>query len=86
MPRIDRELYDLLNNIGRLGLTLRYDGDQLFVSPPSLLRGNPRMMNLIKDHKLGIIKAMQDHEEMIRTGVIQTEIQAFEVVKELVNG
>lgn len=86
MNRIDKELYDLLNNVSRLGLSLSTDGETLNVSPAKNLAGNPRMIEKIKDNKLGIIKAMQDHEEMVRTGVIQTEIQAFQVVKELAHG
>lgn len=84
MSRIDKELYDLLNNIGKLGLTLRTDGETLNVSPAKNLKGNPRMVDKIKENKFAIIKAMQDHEEMMRTGVIQTEIQAFTIIKEMV--
>lgn len=87
MNKTERDLYTLLNNIGRLGISLRLTPEnRLIASPKSTLEQCPWIIEAIKDHKFGIIRAMREDQRLRETDTIQSERQAFQVVKELLHG
>ncbi len=73
---------DVLYAISSAGLTLAASKteDALKVYPVENI--TPELAAEIKDHKAEIIKIMREDEEMRRTGIIQSERQAFDMARE----
>ena len=73
---------ELLYQISEAGITLTCGRteDRLNAKPTSAL--TPELIRRIKEHKMEIIQIMREDEEMRRTGVIQSERQVFEMVRE----
>jgi hypothetical protein len=73
---------DTLYAISQAGLTLTASKteDTLKVYPAENI--TPELAAAIKEHKADIIRIMREDEEMRRTGIIQSERQAFEMVRE----
>jgi L-aminopeptidase/D-esterase-like protein len=73
---------DTLYAISEAGLTVTASKteDTLKVYPAE--RISPELAAAIKTHKAAIIKVMREDEEMRRTGIIQSEQQVFEMVRE----
>jgi hypothetical protein len=73
---------DVLFAISEAGLTLRASKteDTLKVYPAENI--TPDLAAAIKEHKADIIRIMREDEEMRRTGIIQSERQAFELARE----
>jgi hypothetical protein len=64
----------------RLTLTTSKTEDTLKVYPAENI--TPELAAAIKEHKADIIRIMREDEEMRRTGIIQSERQAFELARE----
>jgi hypothetical protein len=73
---------DTLYAISEAGLTLTASKteDTLKVYPAENI--TPELIAAIREHKADIIRIMREHEEMRRTGIIQSERQAFEMARE----
>jgi len=73
---------DILFAISEAGLTLKASKtkDTLKVYPLEKL--TPELAVAIKEHKEDIIRIMREDEEMRRTGIIQSERQASDLVHE----
>ena len=73
---------DILFAISEGGLTLKASKtkDTLKVYPLEKL--TPELAVAIKEHKEDIIRIMREDEEMRRTGIIQSERQASDLVHE----
>jgi hypothetical protein len=73
---------DTLYAISEAGLTLAVGKteDILKVYPAEKI--TPELAAAIKKHKAEIIKIVREDEEMRRTGIIQSERQAFEMARE----
>lgn len=73
---------DVLFAISEAGLTLRTSKteDILKVYPVESI--SPELAVAIKAHRAAIIKVHREHEEMRRTGMIQSERQVFDMAYE----
>ena len=73
---------DVLYAISEAGLTLTASKteDTLKVYPAENI--TPELAAAIKEHKAEIIRIMREDEEMRRTGIIQSERQAFEMARQ----
>jgi hypothetical protein len=73
---------DTLYAISEAGLTLKASmtQDTLKVYPVEKL--TPGIASAIKEHKADIIRILREDEQMRRTGIIQSERQVFEMVRE----
>jgi hypothetical protein len=73
---------DVLFAISEARLTIKASktDDTLKVYPAERL--TPDLAVAIKEHKADIICIMREDEEMRRTGIIQSERQAFELARE----
>ena len=73
---------ELLFRISEAGVTLTYasDEDRLNAKPTSAL--TPELIAEITKNKEEIIQLVREDEEMRRTGIIQSERQAFEVARD----
>jgi hypothetical protein len=73
---------ELLCLVAELGAELRQgEGeDSLQFGPPGVLP--PALVAELKEHKAEIIRILREDEEMRRTGIIQSERQAFELARE----
>jgi hypothetical protein len=73
---------DVLYAISEAGLTLTASKteDLLKVYPAENI--TPELAAAIREHKADIIRIMREDEEMRRTGIIQSERQAFEMARE----
>lgn len=83
---IDSEVYELLLAISRQGVSLRCSRrteDRLVASPGNALTSE--LIEGVKEHKAQIIRAMQDYE-LLKSGVIQCERQAFNLAREEFKG
>lgn len=83
---IEAEVYELLLEMSRQGVSLRCSRqteDRLVASPGNAL--SSELIEGIKEHKTQIIQAMQDHE-LLKSGVVQCERQAFELAREEFKG
>lgn len=83
---IEAEVYELLLEMSRQGVSLRCSRqteDRLVASPRNAL--SAELIEGIKEHKTQIIQAMQDHE-LLKSGVVQCERQAFELAREEFKG
>jgi hypothetical protein len=76
---------ELLYQISEAGITLTCGRteDRLNAKPTSAL--TPELIEGIKEHKMEIIQIMREDEEMRRTGIIQSERQVFDFVRENFN-
>ena len=61
-------------------LTCGRNEDRLNARPTSAI--TPELAAEIKEHKAEIIKIMREDEEMLRTGIVQSERQVFEMARE----
>ncbi len=68
--------------ISEAGLTLEASksSDTLKVYPAENI--TPELAAAIREHKAAIVRIMREDEEMRRTGVIQSERQAFKMARE----
>jgi hypothetical protein len=73
---------DTLYAISEAGLTLTASKteDTLKVYPAENI--TPELAAAIREHKAAIIRIMREDEEMRRTGIIQSERQVFDFVRE----
>jgi hypothetical protein len=73
---------DTLYAISEAGLTLTASKteDTLKVYPAENI--TPDLAAAIKEHKADLIRIAREDEEMRRTGIIQSERQAFELARE----
>ena len=73
---------DVLFAISEAGLTLKAGktNDTLKVYPAENIA--PELAAAIKEHKANIIRILCEDEEMRRTGILQSERQAFEMARE----
>lgn len=73
---------ELLYRIDEAGIVLSYvaDEDRLNAKPTAAL--TPELIAEIAKHKAEIIQIMREDEETRRTGIIQSERQAFELARE----
>jgi hypothetical protein len=73
---------DVLFAISEAGLSLTASktDDTLKVYPAQNI--TPELAAAIKDHKSEIMRITSEDEEMRRTGIIQSERQAFELARE----
>ena len=73
---------DTLHAISQAGLTLEASeaGNTLKVYPGEGM--SPELAAAIKEHKVDIIRILREDELMLRTGVIQSEQQVFELARE----
>jgi hypothetical protein len=73
---------ELLYQISEAGimLTCGRTENRLNAKPTSAL--TPDLIKEIKEHKMEIIQIMREDEEMRRTGIIQSERQAFDLTRE----
>ena len=76
---------ELLYQISEAGITLTCGRteDRLNAKPTSAL--TPELIKEIKEHKIEIIQIMREDEEMRRSGIIQSERQVFDLVREYFN-
>jgi hypothetical protein len=63
-----------------LTLTASTTGDTLKVYPAENI--TPELAAAIRAHKAHLIRILREDEEMRRTGIIQSERQAFELARE----
>jgi len=73
---------DVLFAISEAGLTLtaKKTENTLKVYPAEKI--TPELASAIREHKAEIIRILREDEEFRRTGVIQSERQAFEMARE----
>jgi TubC N-terminal docking domain len=72
---------ELLYRVAEHGVELRCDeGQRLRFSPPGALPDELR--HQLKERKAEILKILEEDEEFFRTGIIQSERQAFELARE----
>ena len=73
---------DVLCAAAQAGLTLKagMTEDSLKAYPAARL--TPELATVIKEHKADIIQVLREDELMLRTGVIQSERQVFEMARE----
>jgi hypothetical protein len=73
---------DTLQAISEAALTLKAGktGDTLKVYPPENI--TPELAAAIREHKPALLRIAREDEEMSRTGIIQSECQVFELVRE----
>ena len=73
---------ELLCRIAEHGVSLQCGRteDRLSYSPAGSLP--PELVTELKEHKQQIIRILREDEEFRRTGIIQTERQVFDMVRE----
>ena len=73
---------ELLYRISERGVTLRCGRteDRLHYSPKDAL--DLELLNELRARKQEVIRVLREDEEMQRTGIIQSERQAFELARE----
>ncbi len=73
---------DVLFAISEAGLTLTASNteDTLKIYPAANM--TPELAAAIKEHKAAIVRIVREDEEMRRTGVIQSERQAFRLARQ----
>jgi hypothetical protein len=73
---------ELLCLVAEYGAELRQgEGeDSLQFGPPGMLP--PALVAQLREHKVEILQILKEDEEMRRTGIIQSERQAFELARE----
>ena len=73
---------DVLCAISEAGLTLTASETEgtLKVYPAANI--TPELAEAIREHKAEIVRILREDEEMRRSGIIQSERQAFEVARE----
>ena len=73
---------ELLYQIAEAGITLTCSKtkDRLNAKPTSAL--TPELIKDIRKHKQEIIQILREDEEMLRTGIIQSERQVFDLARE----
>ena len=73
---------DTLYAISKAGLTLKTSKteDTLNVYPAKNI--TPKLTSAIKEHKADIIRILREDEELVRTGVVQSERQVLEMARE----
>ncbi len=64
----------------RLTLTVSETGDTLKVHPAQNI--TPELAAAIREHKADLIRITREDEQMRRTGIIQSERQVLEIVRE----
>jgi hypothetical protein len=77
---------ELLYRIDQRGVTLRCERSEnrLHYSPPGTLP--PELVAELKTHKQEIIRIICEDEELVRTGIIQSERQVFDLAREFFGG
>ena len=71
-----------MHAISAAGLTLAASKTEETLKVYPVQKITPELAAAIKEHKTEIIRIMRENEEMRRTGVIQSERQAFELARE----
>jgi len=73
---------DLLLTISEAGLALTASEteDTLKVYPAENI--TPELAAAIREHKAAIVRIVREDEQMRRTGVIQSELQAFQLARQ----
>ena len=73
---------ELLYRVAQHGVTLRcgHAEDRLHYSPKGALP--EALVAELRQHKAEVIKIMREDEQMLQTGVVQSERQVFELARE----